>query len=184
MTEQKQSPSRTGLGWIFFLVGFIGSIVLGWVVFPGLLYSEKSQPINFSHAKHSDSSCEDCHTLRPDGSFTGIPKIQNCIECHQDPQGDSKDEQILIEKYIQEEKEIPWLVYTRQPDNVYFSHAPHMGKDMKCTTCHRDVSAEEKSPAVKVNRLTGYHEDTMMMVECEKCHARQGTTNACAACHK
>ena len=39
-------------GWIFFLVGLIAALIVGWIVFPLVLYSEKSQPLSFSHASH------------------------------------------------------------------------------------------------------------------------------------
>jgi hypothetical protein len=182
--EQKRPSKQTGVGLIFFASGFFIALALGWLVFPDLLYSEKVQPINFSHAKHQDSSCEDCHSFREDGSYTGIPKVESCRECHEEPMTESKDEIALVEEYLGKDKEIPWLTYSWQPDNVYFSHAPHVGQDLECTTCHRDVSNEEKLPPVKINRLTKYSKDTMLMVECEKCHAERGTTNACAACHK
>jgi hypothetical protein len=39
-------------------------MVVGWAVFPKVLYSKKSQPIDFSHAMHLeevDNGCESCH---------------------------------------------------------------------------------------------------------------------------
>jgi hypothetical protein len=98
---------------------------------------------------------------------------------------ESEDERILVEEYIQQEREIPWLVYAWQPDNVYFSHAAHTEEQgIECVRCHRDVSAEEKMPVYKENRLTGYSKNTMKMVECEKCHAEKGASNSCHICHK
>jgi len=172
------------LGGVIFLAGFALALVFGWVIFPGLLFSQKNQPINFSHAAHQDSSCEDCHTFRDDGTYTGIPKLENCVQCHESQMGQSEDERILVEEYIQNEKEIPWKVYTWQPDNVYFSHAAHKVKNVACTECHRDVTNEQKNPAYKQNRITGYSSETMKMVECEKCHAQKGASNNCEICHK
>jgi hypothetical protein len=37
---------------LFFIIGFAASMVLGWVIFPKLLYSQKQQPFNFNHALH------------------------------------------------------------------------------------------------------------------------------------
>jgi hypothetical protein len=185
--QQKDLSKKTGLGWIFFSLGLGVALAFGWGVFPTLLYSQKIQPLNFSHASHQDSSCEDCHTFRADGTYTGIPKIEKCKECHEDPVGSTEAERILIEEYIKQDKEIPWLVYARQPDNVYFTHASHVGKGMECVNCHHDVNREGKDfklPPVKVNRLTGYTTGTMLMVDCEKCHAERGTTNSCNICHK
>jgi len=171
-------------GLIIFFAGLILALVSGWVVFPNILYSQKTQPLNFSHAAHQDSTCEDCHYLRKDGSYTGVPRLEKCIECHESPMGDTKDELKLVETYVQNNREIPWLVYSWQPDNVYFSHAPHNAKNIKCAVCHRDVAQETTLPVFRENRLTGYSGSTMKMEVCEKCHAREGTTNSCELCHK
>ncbi len=184
---KKQTTNESGnavLEGIIFLVGFVIALVVGWVVFPKILFSESKQPFNFSHAAHQDSSCEDCHTFRPDGSYTGIPKLENCKQCHESQMGSTEDERILVEEYIQNEKEIPWRVYSSQPDNVYFSHASHKAKNVACTECHRDVAKEQKNPVYRENRITGYSSEIMKMEVCEKCHARQGASNNCEICHK
>lgn len=166
------------------MLGFIGAMVMGWIVFPNLLYSQKAQPVNFSHAAHQDNDCESCHKFRADGSYTGVPKISNCKECHESAQGSSEAERILVEEYVAKDREIPWKVYARQPDNVFFSHAPHKGKGIECVTCHRDVSKEASLPPFREDRITGYSISTMEMTECEKCHADKGVSNNCEICHK
>jgi len=185
MKEENKSASGGGvIGGIIFLAGFILALIVGWVVFPNLLFSQKMQPMNFTHASHQDSSCEDCLTFRPDGTYAGIPKVDKCKECHESAMGSTEDERILVEEYIQKEQEIPWRVYAWQPDNVYFSHAPHKAKGVECTTCHRDVTKEKSLPAFKENRLTGYSSSTMKMIVCEDCHAERGVNNECELCHK
>jgi c(7)-type cytochrome triheme protein len=185
MEANKRNPDKgKGLGILFFFVGFILAMISGWVVFPRVLYSQKAQPLSFSHSAHADSECVDCHRFRGDGTYSGIPDTENCRQCHEEAMGSSEAEKILIEKYLQENKEIPWLVYARQPDNVYFSHAAHVKPNIECTRCHRDVAKDEKLPVVLENRLTGYSADTMKMSECEQCHAERGASNACHVCHK
>jgi hypothetical protein len=205
MEEKRSNSVGIGVFLVCFLVGLVCALAVGWVLFPKVLFSEERQPINFPHASHQDSSCEDCHYLREDGTYSGVPGIENCRECHEEPQTDSEDEQILVEKYIQEDKEIPWKIYARQPDNVYFSHAAHLGEGMECTQCHRKVEDEEQLPPYLSNRLTGYvaHKSgtegytangrewlvgygrsTMKMIDCEKCHVEKGASNACGVCHK
>ena len=197
-------------GWIFLLFGFIGALIVGWVVFPALLYSKKDQPINFSHAHHgpeSDAglSCEDCHFFHEDGSFSGIPKIDKCIECHEDPESplsDSQEEKKLFTNYIVPEKEIPWLVYSRQPECVYFPHMAHVTMaEIECGVCHGDMANQDTMPVYKVNRLTGYSIDIwgrniaglkkhtwdgMKMDDCAECHTqrKKENNNACFVCHK
>jgi menaquinone reductase, multiheme cytochrome c subunit len=183
--EKKSASGQTLMGGLFLVAGLIVALIIGWVVFPKVLYSQKTQPISFNHAAHQDSSCEDCHYFQPDGSYSGIPDIENCRQCHEEPMTDSEDERILVEEYIQKDREIPWLVYQWQPDNVFFSHAPHQAAEIECVTCHRDVTGEqEETPVLHENRWTGYSKSTMKMISCEKCHAERGATNACQACHK
>lgn len=182
--ETKNDSGKSVVGLLVFLAGFILALVFGWVVFPNLLYSQKAQPMEFSHVAHQDSSCEDCHYFRKDGTYSGIPKLEKCKECHESPMGESEAEKKLVEEYIQKEQEIPWRIYAWQPDNVYFSHAPHKAKGIECIRCHRDVAAEKKMPVYRENLLTGYSKETMKMIECEKCHADRGVNNECELCHK
>ena len=204
----------------FFLLGLIGALIVGWIIFPAVLYSKQAQPINFNHALHLDSEkvdgidgktkaekCEFCHGFRDDGSFTGIPKLEKCTECHDDPEsplGETPVEKEFMKKYVADEKEIPWLVYSKQPDCVYFSHIAHvkMGT-IACATCHGDFADNEKLPLYVKNRLTGYSiniwgkrisgfywnkkpSDRMKMDDCARCHTKmeQEQNNACFVCHK
>ena len=185
MNQKKRSFSATKPpGVVFFLSGLVGALIFGWVVFPNLLYSKKNQPVNFSHVAHGSEDCESCHSLRADGTYSGIPRLSRCRECHESAQGNSEAEARFISDYVEKNREVPWKVYVWQPDNVYFSHAAHKGQGMECTRCHRDVSKEEKLPPYRQNLITGYSISTMKMVECEKCHARNGTSNNCEICHK
>jgi menaquinone reductase, multiheme cytochrome c subunit len=209
-------PIHSGL--VYFIAGLIPALFVGWVLFPIVLYSEQEQPINFSHVLHMDpdivdgiegdtdlEKCLSCHAFRDDGTFAGIPKLEKCMECHDDPEfalGESVDEERFLKDYVADEKEVPWLSYSRQPDCVYFSHIAHvkMG-EMDCRTCHGDHAKTDKLPAYKKNRLTGYSIniwgkniagyksntwDRMKMDDCAECHTKEGreANNACFVCHK
>ncbi|NNG01456.1 MAG: cytochrome c3 family protein [Desulfobacteraceae bacterium] len=196
---------------LFFILGLAASMVIGWVIFPKLLYSEKKQPINFNHALHVsevDDECESCHFFREDGSFSGIPKNEQCIDCHEEVNGESEDEAIFVEEYIAKDREVPWLVYSRQPDCVFFSHSAHVnGADMECAECHGHIGESEKSRVYEENRISGYSRDIwgkniagfkrnswdrMKMDDCAECHAEadghdssvQTQKDACFVCHK
>jgi hypothetical protein len=174
MKNPADSSERSSLGGlIFFLAGLIGALILGWVIFPMLLYSKQSQPMNFNHALHLDPEkvaglegdteaerCLYCHEFRQDGTFVGIPRLGKCTECHDDPEsplGETPEEREFLMKYVSKYKEVPWLSYYRQPDCVYFSHIAHvqMG-ELDCRTCHGDHGKTEKLPEYQANRLTGY----------------------------
>lgn len=188
-----------------FFLGLVAALCIGWWLFPMLMYKEVPQPVAFTHASHIELfDCADCHYLREDGSFSGIPTTEDCLQCHDTPKGDSHAEAEYIEKYAAEEKKVPWLVHQKQPDNVFFSHAAHDIKSCQkmgchpeweapedlCVYCHPSIDALDKPVPYQENRLTGYSKSTMKMADCESCHANpnhQGITNAnnaCFTCHK
>ena len=142
--KKSRSSAEKPLGIILFLLGFIGAMAAGWVVLPNLLYSKKAQPIDFSHVAHQSEDCESCHSLRADGTYSGVPRIDKCRECHESAQGSSEAEASLISDYVEKNREVPWKVYAWQPDNVCFSHAPHKGLGLEFACFHRDVSNEEQ----------------------------------------
>jgi hypothetical protein len=193
------------------VMGLVMALSLGWWVFPSLLFSEKRQPVAFSHKTHLEEagqSCTDCHFLREDGSFSGIPKAAVCENCHTGALGETQAELDYIENYVEQAKEVQWFVHQKQPDNVFFSHAAHSSQT--CGSCHTDFAADsetpealcmqchlstaelDKRPAYRENRLTGYSKTTMKMQQCEACHAHPShygeegaeANNACYTCHK
>lgn len=197
---------------LFFIIGFAASMVLGWVIFPKLLYSQKEQPFSFNHALHVaevDQGCQSCHFFRDDGSFSGIPRLAQCIGCHDEPLGISEAEKVFFEDYVVRDREVPWLSYSRQPDCVFFSHAAHViGSKMDCVTCHGHIGESEYSRPYEYNRITGYSRDIwgkniagwkkntwdrMKMDDCAQCHKEAGIIHtssvqterdACFVCHK
>lgn len=208
--ESRDAAAASGPILLFFIVGVVASLIIGWAVFPKLLYSKKNQPIDFNHKLHLgevEEGCQSCHFLREDGSFSGIPKLASCMECHEEVQGEDPNEKKFVEEYVQKEREVDWLVYARQPDNVFFSHAAHikMAK-IECSVCHGHTGTSESSRVYEANRLTGYSRDIwgkniagikkntwdrMKMDDCADCHAEAGKKSsaqtvreACFVCHK
>lgn len=182
--EEKKRLSQGG-GVLPFFIGFLAALVVGWFLVPCITYSAKEQPVRFSHRVHVEDQgmdCESCHTYREDGSYAGLPTNEQCGECHVDVMGEDPAEAKYVEEYLQKGKEVPWLVYQYQPDNVYFSHLAHDG--MECTTCHPDVGNSDTPPTYYENRISGYSKQTMKMWQCERCHAENGVSNACYVCHK
>ena len=216
VTEEAHSPSSSGGGGgayllLFFLIGLALSMVVGWVLFPKVLYSKKNQPFDFNHKLHLeevDDGCQSCHFFRADGTFSGSPRLAQCIDCHEEVIGESEDEAIFVEQYVQKDREVPWLVYARQPDCVFFSHAAHVkGANMDCVTCHGHIGTSESLKPYEENRITGYSRDIwghniagikhntwdrMKMDDCAECHAEAGghetsvqtRKDACFVCHK
>jgi hypothetical protein len=150
-----QGRKRLGVA-VPFLIGVVLALIFGWAIFPDLMFSDKKQPLFFSHETHTETagmSCLDCHSFRDDGSFAGVPDVETCATCHQDmmtaePDKDSTPEQkaayaaekVLMEDYIQGGKELPWKIHQKQPDNVFFSHATHF---KACFTCHLTMKGDK-----------------------------------------
>ena len=189
---------------LFFLVGFALSLIVGWVIFPKLLYSHKKQPVHFNHQLHLEmdeiEDCSSCHYFREDGSFSGAPKLAQCIDCHDEILSDTENELVFYEQYVQKEREIPWLIYSKQPPCVYFSHVAHvkMGK-MDCVTCHGHIGESTTLPVYQQNRISLYSRDIwghniagiatnswdrMKMDDCARCHVREGVRQGSVQTHK
>ena len=187
-----------------FIAGMAVILALGWYAFPRVLYKKIEQPVQFSHQIHTGEkvglSCDSCHTFTEAGRFAGIPGIEQCSGCHSEAQGTTVDEKRVVEKYVKPNREIPWLVYARQPENVYFSHAPHLKlAQLKCERCHGPHGTSDSLRPLEENRISGYSRDIwgrsisrvrnkpwegMKMDDCARCHKEQGISTGCLDCHK
>jgi hypothetical protein len=112
--------------------------------------------------------------------------------------GKSADEKKLA-AMIADGKEISWHVYARQPENVYFSHAPHVKLgEIKCERCHGPHGSSDRLRPFERNRLSTYSRDVegravlarseewdgMKMTDCSECHHARGVRESCLTCHK
>jgi hypothetical protein len=197
--------SMKALGLISFAAGFAAMLAVGWAGFPRLLYKSAAQPFDFNHVTHSPAkagmNCADCHELRADGSYAGIPALDKCSGCHSAPMTRKASEKTLIDAYVTPNREIPWRVYSRQPDNVYFSHAAHIKlAKIPCATCHGRHEDTTTLRRYEENRISGYSKDIwgptltrisfgksvggMRMDNCVSCHKQHHVTDSCLTCHK
>lgn len=188
-----------------FALGVLLALAGGWVAFPRVLYRRIEQPVQFSHKVHTGEqggmSCEDCHSFGDDGRFSGIPAIENCAGCHSEPLGTSLAEKQLIDDYVSKNREIPWLVYARQPENARFAHAPHVKlAGIACERCHGPHGTSHVLRPLQQNRLSTYSRDVegyslarlqvaeweegMKMDDCARCHRERGVQQSCLTCHK
>ena len=189
---------------IVFGLGLTFALFAGWFVFPRMLYVQKRQPLDFLHKTHADKSgvaeCGECHALRDDGSFAGLPPSEKCAGCHSERIGESKAEATLVNDYIKPGHEISWRVYSRQPANVWFSHAIHLKRaGLACVECHSTYGESDQVRVLEVNRISGYSRDIwghsisrlrraphegMKMSDCEACHQRHNLEVGCLGCHQ
>ncbi|HSG65246.1 MAG TPA: menaquinone reductase multiheme cytochrome c subunit QrcA [Gammaproteobacteria bacterium] len=191
-------------GVLSFGLGLGTALLCGWIGLPLVLYREAQQPIQFNHELHAGETvgmyCEDCHATDDEGRFGGIPVVASCEPCHAEPQGETAHEAVLARDYVGEAREIEWLVYARQPDNVFFSHAPHVTlAKIPCERCHGDHGATVSLRPYEENRISTYSRDIwgrsasrirraeyegMKMSDCTRCHEQHGVVESCMTCHK
>jgi menaquinone reductase, multiheme cytochrome c subunit len=189
---------------IIFGCGLLVALAAGWYGFPRALYLQRQQPLEFRHKTHADKSgvteCTGCHVLREDGEFTGIPKMDTCAQCHAEKMGTSKAEATLVDHYIKKGQETPWLVYSQQPANVWFSHAIHTRRaGLACSECHGAYGRSDQSRTYAIDRISGYSRDIwghsisrlrnaphegMKMSDCEDCHHKRSVEVGCLGCHR
>jgi hypothetical protein len=192
-----------GLVILFFMLGLIVSLIVGWVIFPQVLYSQKKQPVDFNHVLHNEEvedDCESCHFFREDGTFSGVPKLSQCIDCHEEVNGEDPEEEKFVNEYVAKDREVPWLIYSRQPSNVFFSHAAHVKMaQMDCVTCHGNIGESENLKVYEENRISGYSRDIwgkniagfkrntwdrMKMDDCSECHQKENANQNSVQTHK
>jgi menaquinone reductase, multiheme cytochrome c subunit len=180
-----------------FAAGVAVALAAGWIAFPRIIYRSRPQPVNFSHKVHAEkagAACQDCHGLRPDGSFAGIPTLDKCSSCHAAPMGTTLAEKNFIDHYVTPNREPQWSSYARQPQNVYFSHATHLKlADLKCEACHGLEGATDSLRPYQQDRISGYSRDilpvslrhgTGSMDGCIDCHRHKGLQQSCLECHQ
>lgn len=178
-------------------------LAAGWLLFPALLYTSTPQPAQFSHQAHGEAAgltCDTCHGFTAEGRFAGIPTTESCAGCHSGLLGETESEKHFFANFVEPGREVNWLIYSRQPDNVRFSHARHVqvGK-MECAECHGPHGESESLKAFERNRISGYSRDIwgprmlrvglkpgqgMKMDDCMACHRDRQVEAGCLGCHR
>ncbi len=133
-----------------------------------------------NHAKHVglNMDCAACHTGARDEIYAGLPSIRKCAFCHRPDRSEPPTPPELA-KYIEAEKEIPWLRVNRLPGHVYFSHAAHVKYgEIECDQCHGKMIKDPVRPA---ERPLVRPPD---MYRCIACHRQRQVSNDCLICHK
>ena len=164
--------TKNGLLILILGLGIVAGVALGFSAMAG-------RPIRFTHHKHVNEvglSCDDCHIYVKTHPFAGLPELELCLTCHEEPQTDSPEEEKL-RTFQAEGGELLWRRIYRVPDHVYFSHRRHVTlAEMECATCHGHIAERKKPPARQEIRIS--------MERCMKCHQQENVDNDCLSCHK
>jgi hypothetical protein len=187
---------------IGFALGLAIGMGTGVFALPAVLYEKLPQPLPFDHVGHTaqGEACEDCHALLSDGRMSGLPRVAKCAECHASAIGESEGEKALVARFVEPGVEVPWHVYARQPDNVFFPHVTHTKlAELPCERCHGGHGRTTELRPYERNRVSGYSRDLwgakptrlgreahegMKMGDCVACHRERGVHDACLDCHK
>ncbi len=137
------------------------------------------QPVSFNHQIHLTDvgmDCTDCHQSVAQGRKATLPPKSICIECHEEPQGESAEEQKLV-SILQSDDDLEWSRIYVLPKHVYFSHFRHVTLgQIACLTCHGDMKELTAPP-------TRTAVDILDMDFCMDCHEDRNAGNDCLACH-
>ncbi len=139
----------------------------------------------FSHRVHvqeAEVPCLFCHSGAARAPQATIPSLQKCMVCHEyitldEPEAEQQVAQ--LKEAFQQGARVQWPDVYKQPDYVYFSHRPHVAKDISCETCHGDVpNMDLVEKQVEMN-----------MGFCLNCHRQQPAEEVprlldCITCHK
>lgn len=155
--------------------GFLGAflLVLLWPHAPHV-----QQPLQYNHQKHLSAGleCSNCHTLYATTPWAGLPTIETCAMCHQEPSTGSAEEAKVVE-FVRKGETPPWRQVNQVPTHVYFSHQTHTGSaGMECATCHGDMTQRTTPPTAPFF--------AWKMDACLDCHRQRSATQDCDGCHR
>lgn len=137
------------------------------------------QPIRFNHQKHISTvglTCADCHKYADSQSFAGLPELDVCLGCHQEPQTKSAEEEKL--RTLQARGEgLNWNQVYTLPNHVYFSHRRHVAAgQVDCAACHGRMADLRTPLARQIVPIS--------MDRCIKCHQKMKVSTDCLTCHR
>lgn len=136
------------------------------------------QPIAFSHKKHADKEvvCADCHKFNKTQTFSGLPTVADCMDCHDEALTKSPEEE-KIRQAAKAGEPLVWKRLFKVPDHVYYSHRRHVTiAGIACERCHGAMGKTDRPPSTAPVKIT--------MSFCLDCHKAQNANTDCVACHR
>ncbi len=153
------------IGGVLLGIAPIYLVVLVWYTFSpsttDIGYAPK-QPVPYSHAMHAGElgiDCRYCHTTVNDSSFSAIPTVDMCMNCHARVRNETPKTAPLIEA-AKTGQALRWKKVHDLPDYSFFNHSAHVNKGVGCVTCHGRVDTME----------VVYQAKTLSMGWCLDCH--------------
>ncbi len=149
------------------------------VMLAGACSAEVRQPIAYNHSVHVkklELACETCHETSRSGEVAGLPAVSTCAACHQEANGTSPEEKMVVDA-VGAGRDIPWARLYDLPRHVYFTHRRHVAvAGIACERCHGDMGSQTRPPPSPLVALT--------MDGCMECHRERGASRDCDVCHR
>ncbi len=155
--------------------GFLGALILA-LLWPTPVTVE--QPIRYNHQKHLalGLGCSDCHTLYSNSPWAGLPVMETCQMCHEEPVSESPEEEKL-RALVSQGQPLRWTQVNQLATHIYFSHQTHAGtSEIACAVCHGAMEELTAPPSAPFFPWT--------MDACINCHEQQNATLDCNGCHR
>lgn len=142
---------------------------------PAVAAAPVSAGPEFNHKFHLSRgvTCLDCHEGADKADKAPMPTIESCADCHEEIDEKKPAEKKATAFVDPATKKAKWHWFTKQSDEVKFSHAAHAKKKVECVECHK---------AVEESTRTG-PELALTMDTCTTCHTAKKASNACDTCH-
>ncbi|MBI4564202.1 MAG: cytochrome c3 family protein [Planctomycetes bacterium] len=142
-----------------------------------LLPSAGPAPRPFNHAAHLERGidCMTCHEGAERDAKAGMPAVDTCMICHEElDQDPKKPPEQKVAWFLDETGRPQWSWFTRQSEEIRFSHQAHAAAKVACLVCHEGI---DKNTGLVPGML-------QRMDSCVACHAATARgKNECSTCH-
>jgi len=132
------------------------------------------RPFGFNHRVHVEEEgleCQDCHMGADSADEPGMPRLGQCMLCHEDIDAEKPEERRVETLFV--DGDLAAGAKGALSDEVVFSHLEHAQRADDCTDCHASVATSESRDEI----------EAIGMAECLACHERSAAPAECATCH-
>ena len=135
-------------------------------------------PRAFNHLAHMDRglTCLTCHEGAEKSDLAGMPSKATCMECHESlDKAQGVPPEKTVAQFLDAQGEPVWSRFTKQSEEIRFSHSRHAADKVDCLACHAGLDKDTGlRPAGMLQRMSS----------CVACHEKDAKRyNECSSCH-